>query len=521
MINQTSLKLIFTRNRAELRNPFSSSLKRFSQFINLSIFKTYKQQNLNFLMDIKQISKNIWEIPKQGKMLVPGRIYASKELIGHIKKDKTLDQVKNVACLPGIVNFSLAMPDAHQGYGFPIGGVAAFDLKKGIVSPGGVGYDINCGVRLLSTNLDKKEFLKKREPLLAQLAKDVPSGVGKKSDLRLSQKELDEVLKKGTSWCLEKEYCTKDDVEKTEDSGCIKNANPKKVSQKAKGRGMNQLGSLGSGNHFLEIQEVEKIYNKEDAKTFGIKKTGQITILVHSGSRGLGHQVASDYIRAMEKEYGIKNLPDRELTYAPINSQLGKDYFEAMSAAANFAFANRQLITHEIRKVFGKFFPNSKLKLVYDIAHNIAKFEEHTLNEEKTTLCIHRKGATRSFGPNRKELPKAYQKTGSPIFIPGSMGTFSYVLKGTKKAEEISFGSTAHGAGRILSRTFAKKNLSIDKVKENLKNQDILIKTNNNKDFLEEAPEAYKDVNEVVKVSNELQIGELVARLKPLGVIKG
>jgi len=470
---------------------------------------------------IKKIKENIWEIEKEGKMNVPGIVFASDKLMDKIKLDKTLEQVKNVAQLPGIVEKSIALPDAHQGYGFPIGGVAAFDLKKGIISPGGVGYDINCGVRLLVSNLTKSDFLKKRPQVLDELFKNVPSGVGKGSEFKFSEKEMNEILNKGTSWALEKGYATKEDIEKIEDSGHIKEADASKVSQKAKARGRDQLGTLGAGNHFLEVQEVETIFDKEIAKVFGIKEVGQIVVMIHCGSRGLGHQTASDYIKSMEKEYGWKYLPDRELICAPIESKAGKDYRAAMSASANFAFANRQLITYQIRKSFKKYFPDIKLDLIYDITHNMAKFEEFNINGKKTELCVHRKGATRSFGPGRKEITEKYRKVGCPILIPGSMGTFSYVLVGTKEAEKVSFASTAHGAGRVLSRSFAVRNLSADKLKEELQANNVMLKTASTRGALEEAPEAYKDVNEVVRVSHELGIGNIVARLKPLAVVKG
>jgi len=472
------------------------------------------------MMALKKKSENIYEIPKEGKMLVPGIIFASDKLIKDIEKDgKTIQQVKNVAQLPGIINQSMAMPDAHMGYGFCIGGVAAFDLKKGIISPGGVGYDINCGVRLLSTNISKDQLLKKRKEITHDIKRGVPSGVGRGGSLRLSDSEINQVLERGVAWAVEKGYASSEDLQRIEDNGQIKGADSTKVSQKARGRGRNQLGTLGAGNHFLEIQVVEKIFDKDIAKTFGLEE-GQITVMIHCGSRGLGHQTASDYIRIMEKEYEHANLPDRELIFAPIESKLGKDYRAAMNAAANFAFTNRQVITYNIRKSFKHLFPKSKVDIVYDIAHNIAKFESHKVNGKEKTLCIHRKGATRSFGPGRKEIPKIYRKTGCPIFIPGSMGTYSYVLVGTKKAEEISFGSTAHGAGRVLSRSAASK-IPLDKVKSELKQHDVYIEAESIRGITEEAPEAYKDVNEVVHVSDQLGIGKLVARLKPLAVIKG
>ncbi|PIN89589.1 RNA-splicing ligase RtcB [Candidatus Pacearchaeota archaeon CG10_big_fil_rev_8_21_14_0_10_34_76] len=472
-------------------------------------------------MEIKKISENIWEIPKTGKMNVPGRIFASEKLIDKIKEDKTLEQVGNVSQLPGIVGHSMAMPDAHMGYGFCVGGVAAFDVKKGIISPGGIGYDINCGVRLLASNISKEEFIKKRKEVTHQIKRDVPSGVGVKGEFSFNEKELDEVMRKGVGWAVERGYALKKDAERCEDGGCILGAMPEKISAKARGRGRNQLGTLGAGNHFIEIQEIDEIYDAKTAKVFGLERKGQICVLIHSGSRGLGHQVASDYIRDMEKEYGIKHLPDRELAYAPISSRLGQDYLGAMRAAANFAFANRTLIMHQIRNAFVKYFPKNKFDLVYDVAHNIAKFEEFEINGKKIELCVHRKGATRSFGKGRSELPAEYRKVGQPIFIPGSMGTYSYVLCGTNEASKVSFASTAHGAGRVLSRSYATKNLKIEDVKKNLEERDIYIEAGSMKGIVEEAPEAYKDVNEVVRVSDELGIGKIVVRLKPLAVIKG
>ncbi len=469
---------------------------------------------------IKKIDENIYELPKIESMKVPGIIFASDKLFETIE-ESSIKQLANIASLPGAVGKAIAMSDVHVGYGFPIGGVAAFDLEKGIISPGGIGYDQNCGVRLLVSNIKKSDFIFKREQILSELYKNIPSGVGKESEFKLSDKELDEVLNKGVKWAVEKHYALKEDLECIEDNGCISGADAKKVSQKAKARGRNQLGSLGSGNHFLEVQEVETIFDKETSKILGINETGQIVIMIHSGSRGLGHQNASDYIQKMEKEYGFSHLPDRELICAPINSQLGKDFLSAMNAAANFAFTNRQLITYQVRKSFKKFFPKAELNLVYDIAHNIAKFEEHKMNGKSCTLCIHRKGATRSFGPGRPEIPKAYRKVGCPIFIPGSMGTFSYVLVGTKKAEEISFASTAHGAGRLLSRSYAIKNITVENLKKELGEKDVLLKAGSMKGAVEEAPEAYKNVDEVARVSHQLGIGQLVARLKPLAVIKG
>ena len=474
------------------------------------------------MAEIKKIAENVYEIPKEGKMLVPVRIFASEKLLEDIKKDKTLEQAKNVARLPGIQKYSIALPDAHQGYGFSIGGVAAFDSETGIISPGGVGYDINCGVRLLATNVDKEEFLKKREQILNELYRNIPSGVGKGGELKLSDKEMDEVLEKGSSWALEKGYATKEDINKTEDKGQMLSADPEKVSVRAKARGKTQLGTIGAGNHFVEVQYVDEIFDREAAKAFGLKKD-QITILIHTGSRGLGHQTASDYIHKMEKEYAktVKSLPDRELVYAPINSELGKEYISAMAAAANFAFTNRQLIAYNVRKSFMKYFPEAKIKTVYDVVHNIAKFEDFKIDGKNVKLCVHRKGATRSFGPGRKEIPEDYRKIGQPVFIPGSMGTASYVLLGSKKSEDFSFSSTAHGAGRVLSRTYAKNNISPEKLKKQLESRDVMIKAGSIKGMLEEAPEAYKDIEEVVRVVDELGISKKVARLRPLAVVKG
>ncbi len=453
-------------------------------------------------------------------MHVPAFVFASPSLFETMLKDKTLEQLKNVAKLPGLVGAVYAMPDAHQGYGFPIGGVAAFDLERGVVSPGGVGYDINCGVRLLVSDISLKDFMKKRKTIMDELGKKIPSGVGTKSFLSIGDKEINNVLRDGVKWAITKGFATKDDLKHIEDSGCISLADASKVSQKAKGRGLNQIGSLGAGNHFLEVQVVDEIIDSKISKIYGIKKDS-ICVLIHSGSRGLGHQVASDYIKKMEETYGFDKLPDRELACAPIKSDLGKDYLAAMACAANFGFVNRQLLTYRVRETFSKYFPSCELNLVYDVAHNIAKIEEHIIDGKKQKVCVHRKGATRSFGAGRKEIPVDYRKVGQPIFIPGSMGTYSYVLCGTAGAEKLSFGSTAHGAGRLLSRSYAVKNISPEKLKKELAEHDVLLETGSLKGAVEEAPEAYKDVNEVVRVSHELKIGKIVARLKPLGVVKG
>ncbi len=468
---------------------------------------------------MKKISKYIYELPKSGKMLVPGRIYASEKILEDIKNDKTLEQIKNVACLPGILKASIALSDAHQGFGFSIGGVAAFDLDKGIITPAGVGYDINCSVRLLKTNLIKKDILNKQKEIIEALYRKIPSGVGRGSKFQITRKEFNELLKKGAKYLVDKGYGVKEDYLHMEEEGCIKGADVSKVSERAIKRGLGQIGTLGAGNHFLEVGYVDEIFDEKIAKVFGLKKD-QVIIMIHCGSRGLGHQVASDYIRAMEKKYGVSHLPDRELVYAPIKSQLGKDYFSAMAAAANFAFANKQLITHWIREEMKYFFPKIKIDVVYDVCHNIAKFEEHIVGGKKKIVCVHRKGATRSFGPDRKEVPVVYRKVGQPVIIPGSMGTSSYLLVGTKKSEELTFGSTVHGAGRVKSRSMAAKTLKGEKIKQELNKKGIEVKSGNWKCLAEEAPEVYKDIDEVIKVVDELGLSKKVIRLKPLAVVK-
>lgn len=471
-------------------------------------------------MKLKKTSENSYEIIPEGKMNVPGKIYASDKIMEVVKQDKSLEQVKNVACLPGILKYSIGLTDIHQGYGFPIGGVAAFDLDKGIISPGGIGYDINCSVRILKTNLTKEDILKNQKKVVEALFRKIPSGVGRGSKFQITRPELNKLLKKGAKYIVEKGYGKKEDYLHMEEEGCLPKADPSKVSERAIKRGIGQLGTLGAGNHFLEVQYVDAIFDEEVAKIFGLKK-GQVTIMIHCGSRGLGHQVASDYIKLMEQEYGIKNLPDRELINAPIKSKLGKDYFSAMACAANFAFANKQLITHWIREEMKYLFPNIQIDVLYDVCHNIAKFEEHIIDGKKKTVCVHRKGATRSFGPGRKEIPKEYRKVGQPVLIPGSMGTASYILVGTKKAEELTFGSTVHGAGRVMGRTRAFKEIIGQKVESELKNKGIALRSGSKKTLIDEAPQVYKNIDEVVRVVDELGISKKVARLIPLTVVKG
>ncbi len=470
---------------------------------------------------LKKISEYVYELPKEGKMLVPGRIFASEKLMVKIEDD-AIRQVAQVAELPGILKYSLAMPDLHTGYGFGIGGVAALDFEKGGISPGGIGYDINCGVRLLQTNLDRKEVAVKIKELLNELSRGVPAGVGR-SNISIDTKELDKVLNSGAEWAVKNRYGNPDDLEFCEENGNMGGADASLVSSHAKERGHDQLGTLGSGNHFLEVQYVDEIFDRKAAKTFGIEKKGQVMVMIHCGSRGLGHQVCSDYLREMEKALPeiVSSLPDRELIYAPSNHPLCKKYFSAMCAAANFAWCNRHIIAHQVRKGFSSLFPDCELKTVYDVAHNISKIEEHEIDGKMRKVYMHRKGATRAFGPGRKEIPRDYRSVGQPIIIPGSMGTASYVLVGTEKAEEVSFASTAHGAGREMSRHEALRKFTGEGIRKELESKKIFIKSASWKGIAEEAPGAYKDIEEVVEVSHRLGIGKKVARLKPIGVVKG
>ena len=465
-------------------------------------------------MKLKKISNVEWEIPTEGEMNVPGRIFASEEMVKNFN-DKCLEQVKNVAKLPGILKASYAMPDMHLGYGFPIGGVAAFDIDKGVISPGGVGYDINCSVRLLKTNLKAEDLVGKEKELAHSLFRAVPSGVGRGGKLKLDNKELDEVLVGGAQWAIKKGYGQKEDFLHIEEEGKMEGANPSAVSQRAKGRGMSQLGSLGAGNHFLDVLIVDEVFDEKVAKVFGLE-IGQVVILIHCGSRGLGHQVASDYIKLMEDKYGYPDF-DRELVNAPIKSKLGQKYLGAMTAAANFAFANKQVITHFVREEMKHYFPNFKADVVYDICHNIAKFESFG---DKRVLIM-RKGATRSFGPGREEIPKDYREVGQPVLLPGSMGTPSYILCGTKKAEEISWGSTAHGAGRVKSRTQAHKDMNFGDAKKDMAKRGVFVEFGGQKGLIEESPFSYKDVDEIVRICDEAGIGKKVAKLKPAIVIIG
>ena len=478
---------------------------------------------------INKVDDYRWEIPqsyKQG-MRVPALIYASESMLKHIWEDEAYVQVVNVAFLPGIVGRSLAMPDIHLGYGFAIGGVAATRLKDGVVSPGGVGFDINCGVRLLRTNLTEEEVKPKLEQLINALYVNIPSGVGSEGKIRVNEKELDKVLLKGAQWAVEKGYGEAEDIVVTEESGCLKRANPEKVSDKAKKRGTPQLGTLGSGNHFLEVEVVAEIYDHEAARVMGIMEAGQVLFMVHTGSRGFGHQVCDDYVRLMGeavKRYGI-NLPDRQLACAPINSPEGQDYLAGMACAANYAWANRQCITHWARECFMRVFNKSPRELgleqIYDVAHNIAKIEEHTVNGQKITLCVHRKGATRAFPKGHPDVPAIYRNIGQPVLIPGDMGRYSFVAVGTETAMKESFGSTCHGAGRIESRTAAKRNVRGSDVARELASRGIVVKAASMSGLAEEASEAYKDVAEVVEVTHKAGISRKIVKAMPMGVIKG
>ena len=477
-------------------------------------------------MDVKKLNNYSFTIEKSGDMQVPVKIFASDALMEKMQQDKCLGQGVNVAtALPGIYGASIMMPDAHQGYGFSIGGVAAVDCEHGCISPGGIGFDINCGVRLLATNLTKDEVEPKIMDLLNALFKHVPPGVGGQSLFRLDDEQLEEVLQTGAQWCVKNKYGVAEDLEHCEENGSLEqHALPAKVSPRAKSRGRKQLGTLGAGNHFLEIQVVDEIFDEQTAKVFGIDKPGQIVVMIHCGSRGLGHQVCSDYLRRMEDSFPeiMAKLPEKDLIYAPAESDLAKDYFGAMCAAANFAWANRHMIGHQVRQAFHDIFGDAaSLRTVYDVAHNIAKLEEHVIAGEKKKVWVHRKGATRAFPPGHKDVPKAYRAVGQPILIPGSMGTASWVLVGTEKAMAESFGSTAHGAGRLMSRKQANETWRGEDLKKELEAQKIYVKAASWRGVSEEAPKAYKDVDEVVKVSHDAGIGNLVVKVKPLGVVKG
>ncbi len=465
-----------------------------------------------------------WEVPigYVPNMRVPGRFFLSPSLASSLETG-AVKQLAEVATLPGIITNSLAMPDIHWGYGFPIGGVAAFGMDDGVISPGGVGFDINCGVRLMTTPLSLADLKNKKEVIEA-LYTVVPVGVGARSKRRLSQAELSLMMEEGAGWAVREGYGTQTDIDHCEEQGCMKEADISFISDKARLRGLPQSGTLGAGNHFLELQIVQEIYDTSAATAFGLVP-GSICVMIHCGSRGLGHQVCTDHIKELEhatQKYNI-HLPDRQLACAPLTSPEGEAYFGAMAASANYAWANRQMIMHETRKIIEKMcgVPYDEMQLVYDVAHNVAKKEEHNVQKSKKMVCVHRKGATRAFGPGSHDLPFDYASIGQPVIIPGSMGTSSYVLKGTEFAMEKTFGSTCHGAGRIMSRSQAKKNISGKGIRDSLLQRGILVKAPHDASIAEEAPDVYKSSSEVVSVVDTLGISKRVARLEPLAVIKG
>jgi len=476
---------------------------------------------------VQQIDTCRWRIPREGAMRTDGLVFATAEMMHDLRREQALEQVCNVATLPGIVGPSMAMPDIHWGYGFPIGGVAAFDADEGVVSPGGVGYDINCGVRLLRSNLDAAEVRPNLDRLATELFQNVPSGVGShRRDLKLSLSEERKVLVKGAAWAIGQGFGEQSDLERIEGHGLIDGADPELVSERALERGRAQLGTLGSGNHFLEIQRVDEIYDEEAAGVLGLFK-GQVTVSIHTGSRGFGYQVCDDYLKVMLKaarKYGI-TLPDRQLCCAPLHSDEAKNYLAAMACAANFAFANRQMITAWVRETFEQVLRKGpadlRLGVIYDVCHNIAKWETHVVDGRKRRLCVHRKGATRAFPPGHAEIPSAYRQIGQPVLIPGDMGRYSYVLTGTAGAYEETFGSTCHGAGRVMSRHAAKKAARGKDIIGELAKQGIVIRAAGRATVAEEMPEAYKDVADVVRVVHDAGIGNMVARLRPMAVVKG
>ncbi len=470
-----------------------------------------------------------WKIPENYKsgMRVPGLIYASQEMLESMLDEQTPEQVANVAFLPGIVGYSLAMPDIHWGYGFPIGGVAATSVEDGVISPGGVGYDINCGVRLLRTDLTEDDVRPKIDQLVSALFRDVPSGLGSEGTIKAGQKEMHQLMVEGARWAVKRGLGYEEDLDATEENGCLSGADPAKISDRAAKRGMPQAGTLGSGNHFLEVQVVEEIYDSEAAGVMGIAEQGQVLVLIHTGSRGFGHQICTDHLRVMERavsKYGIK-LPDRQLACAPVQSSEGQDYLAAMACAANYAWNNRQCIAHWVREAFGKVFDQSPeslgMRQIYDVAHNIAKIEEHVVDSDKLRVCVHRKGATRAFPPGHRDIPDRYKGIGQPVLIPGDMGRCSFVAVGTQKAMDETFGSTCHGAGRMLSRGAAKRTLKGADIVRELESRGIAVKAGSIPSLAEEASQAYKDVTKVIEVVHRAGISRKVAMAVPLGIIKG
>jgi len=478
--------------------------------------------------DFQRIDQYTWELSQNHRddMRVPVRLYADSELFDAAFGDRSIEQLMNTATLPGIVKYAMALPDMHQGYGFPIGGVAGIDASSGVISPGGVGYDINCGVRLLASNLDWEEIEPHRDDLMSALYQSCPSGLGGDGRVRVDRRELDQLLSGGASWALKQGLARRDDVEHTEERGSFDGADPSQVSHRAKERGLSQVGSLGSGNHFLELDVVQDVYSPEVADAFGLRE-GQIVVQIHCGSRGFGHQVCDDYVKSLQsavKKYDI-TLPNRQLVCAPVDSPEGRAYYGAMACAVNYAFVNRQVLAMGAREAFERVLAGKvsdfNLRQVYDVAHNIAKFEDHQVNGQTTRLCIHRKGATRCFPPGHEGVPAAYRDVGQPVLVPGSMGTASYVLVGQEKAMELTFGSTCHGAGRTMSRTAARKKVWGHDLRDQLEEGGIAVRASSMKGLAEEAPLAYKDVSRVVETVHGLGIALKVARLEPLGVIKG
>jgi tRNA-splicing ligase RtcB len=477
-------------------------------------------------MKFRQIDEYRWQIEPFGGMRVPGRVYATERMMREIRKDKSPAQVANVAHLPGIVKHSIAMPDAHWGYGFPIGGVAAFDEDEGVLSPGGVGYDINCGVRLIRSKLQRADVEPHLEGLSTALYDAIPAGVGSRSSRSLSNAELDQVLVQGARWTQAQGYARTADLEVIEEGGRMAGADPSAVSERARARGRPQLGSLGSGNHFCELGYVAEVFDAEAARSYGLVE-GQVTVLIHSGSRGFGYQVCDESLRAMVKAsqtYGIA-LPDRQLCAAPLKSPEAQRYFKAMACAINFAFANRQMMTHFLRRALVSFLGEREatlgLELVYDVCHNIAKWETHLVDGRERRLCVHRKGATRAFGPGHPDVPRVYRDVGQPVIIPGDMGRYSYVLRGSEGAMQESFGSSCHGAGRRMSRRAAKKAAAGRPIFRELQRTGIWVRSTSKRTVAEEIPEAYKDVAEVVDVVHGAGLAKKVAKLVPLAVIKG
>jgi tRNA-splicing ligase RtcB len=483
----------------------------------------------NWRSILRKVDDYRWELPQDYKpgMRVPGLIFADEAMLNLMAEDQAIEQVANVAFLPGIVGHSLAMPDIHWGYGFPIGGVAAMRVKDGVVSPGGVGFDINCGARLLRTDLREKDVRPVLRELVNQLFRDVPAGLGGHGPLRLSHSELEDLMVRGARWMVDRDYGLPEDLEVTESQGCLPGADPAVVSQRARQRGLAQLGTLGSGNHFLEVQVVDTIYDRGAADVFGLEEPGQVVVFFHCGSRGFGHQVCQDYLDVMEKaakRYDI-HLPDRQLACAPIESREGRDYMAAMTAAANFAWANRQCIAHWVRQSFAHIFQKQPeelgMRLIYDVAHNIAKVEKHRFDGREVTVCVHRKGATRAFPAGHPEIPAAYRQIGQPVLVPGDMGRYSYLAVGTDRAMAETWGSTCHGAGRLQSRGAAKRSLKGVDIAARLAGQGIVVRAQDRSALAEEASEAYKDVADVVEVLEKAGISRKVAKMRPLGVIKG